>query len=81
MLPPQTAPKGVDKNHTDIDFLRLKSFTVCHKFTDQETYNADPDRPGDFLEKMIKFAKLTVDFVDCLNEMVHPAAPSPPPPV
>jgi uncharacterized protein (TIGR02453 family) len=35
----KTSPKGFDKNHVDVEWLKLKSFTVWHKFTDEEVLN------------------------------------------
>ncbi|MEE9439021.1 MAG: DUF2461 domain-containing protein [Saprospiraceae bacterium] len=32
----KTAPRGFDKNHPDVDLLRLKQYLVLRKFTDKE---------------------------------------------
>ncbi|KAH9974159.1 hypothetical protein BGW80DRAFT_206040 [Lactifluus volemus] len=32
----KTAPKGIDKDHKDIDLLKCRSFVVVHQFTDDE---------------------------------------------
>jgi len=32
----KTAPKGYEKDHPEIDLLRLKQVTVIHRFTDEE---------------------------------------------
>lgn len=68
----KTAPKGVEKTHPRIHFLRLKSYCVSHYFTDEEVV-AD-----DFEEKLVKSAKLARPFVESLNEMIHPSPPPPP---
>lgn len=37
----KTAPKGFDKNHPGIDWLRYKQFLLRHSFTDQEILQPD----------------------------------------
>lgn len=62
----QKAPKGVDKDHPDIHLLRLKSYCITRRFTDNETHQHD------FKDKLIETAKVARDFVHCINDMVHP---------
>ncbi|KAF8179846.1 hypothetical protein BJ912DRAFT_1023821 [Pholiota molesta] len=37
----KVAPKGVSKDHKDIDLLKCRSFVVMHKFTDSEVLSPD----------------------------------------
>jgi uncharacterized protein (TIGR02453 family) len=37
----KTAPKGFNKDDENIDLIRLKSFFVNHRFTDEEVFAAD----------------------------------------
>ncbi|MEP5613253.1 MAG: DUF2461 domain-containing protein [Cyclobacteriaceae bacterium] len=37
----KTAPKGFDKEHTNIDLLRYKQFMVRHDFTQKEVFSKD----------------------------------------
>lgn len=68
----KSAPKGVDKSHPEIHFLRLKSMCISVNFSDQEVTNDDPEKPGDFKTKCIEAAKVAKDFVEVLNEMMYP---------
>ncbi|TFK68096.1 hypothetical protein BDN72DRAFT_769846 [Pluteus cervinus] len=60
----KVAPKGVEKNHPDIDLLKCRSFAVSHRFLDSEVL--DPD----FKEKLASVAKVLRPFVHCLNDML-----------
>ncbi|KAL5478493.1 hypothetical protein ACEPAI_2677 [Sanghuangporus weigelae] len=60
----KTAPKGVDKNHRDIDLLKCRSFCVVHNFTDEEVL--DPD----FKETVKRIVSIARPFVHCLNDMM-----------
>ncbi|NOZ34241.1 MAG: DUF2461 domain-containing protein [Chlorobi bacterium] len=57
----KTAPRGFDKNHPNIGLLRFKSYTVIHKFSDN-----DLTKP-DFAEKIISTFKIQKPFNDYLN--------------
>lgn len=37
----QTAPRGFDKNHSNIDLIKMKQFIAVKKFTDNEVLQAD----------------------------------------
>ncbi|KXN85780.1 hypothetical protein AN958_10845 [Leucoagaricus sp. SymC.cos] len=60
----KTAPKGVAKDHEDIDLLKCRSFAVVHRFTDSEVL--DPD----FKNKIGMVAQVMQPFVHCLNDMM-----------
>jgi uncharacterized protein (TIGR02453 family) len=52
----KTAPKGFDKEHSDIDLLRYKQFVISKKFTDKEVLSADfPKKVSDAFKKMRPF--------------------------
>jgi uncharacterized protein (DUF2461 family) len=57
----KTAPKGVDKNHPDIDLLRYKSFVIGRRWDDQEVLSEG------FLEKVTEAYEALVPFVTVLN--------------
>lgn len=57
----KTAPKGVDKQHPDIDLLRYKSFVVGRRWDDLQVVS-----PG-FLEKVAEAYEALVPFVTVLN--------------
>ncbi|KAF9445660.1 hypothetical protein P691DRAFT_709932 [Macrolepiota fuliginosa MF-IS2] len=60
----KTAPKGVAKDHQDIDLLKCRSFAVAHRFTDDEVL--DPD----FKDKVGIVARVMQPFVHCLNDLM-----------
>lgn len=60
----KVAPKGVAKDHKDIDLLKCRTFAVVHKFTDSEVLQPD------FKEKLGEVAKVMRPFVYTLNELV-----------
>ncbi|GJJ14658.1 hypothetical protein Clacol_008924 [Clathrus columnatus] len=60
----KTAPKGIDKNHKDIDLLKLRSVAVFHHFLDSEVIAPD------FMEQVCKVIKLTRPLVHCLNDIM-----------
>jgi len=60
----KVAPKGIDKTHKDIELLKLRSFVVTHRFTDQEVL--DPE----FRETLGTFVTVVRPFVRCLNDMM-----------
>ncbi|KAI5829362.1 hypothetical protein K523DRAFT_320647 [Schizophyllum commune Tattone D] len=60
----KVAPKGVDKNHKDIDLLKCRSFAVVERFLDSEVLAPD------FKEKLAKVAAVMCPFVHCLNDMM-----------
>ncbi|KAF9488477.1 hypothetical protein BDN71DRAFT_1457157 [Pleurotus eryngii] len=60
----KVAPKGIDKNHKDIDLLKCRSFAVVHRFLDTEVL--DPE----FKNKLADVARVMMPFVHCLNDMM-----------
>ncbi|KAI0634383.1 hypothetical protein C8Q77DRAFT_1111531 [Trametes polyzona] len=60
----KVAPKGVDKNHKDIDLLKCRSFAVVHKFTDEQVLSPD------FKEELARVVGVVRPFVHCLNDLM-----------
>lgn len=58
----KTAPKGFDKDHPDIDLLRMKSFTVMHQFSDEEVLAED------FPQQLVDGFALMQPLVKFINE-------------
>lgn len=61
----KTRPKGFDKDHKDIDLLRLKSFTVSRAFS------RDQVLAEDFSELVIATMKSLTPFIHLLNSFVE----------
>ncbi|KAI9569596.1 hypothetical protein HD554DRAFT_2204369 [Boletus coccyginus] len=60
----KTAPKGVDKNHEDIDLLKCRSLAVLRRFPDDQVLT------GTFMQELEKVARILRPFVHCLNDMM-----------
>lgn len=60
----KTTPKGYDKDHTDIELLRLNSFIVWHKYTDKEISTKN------FVKELVKGSKIMKPFLDFLNTAI-----------
>lgn len=62
------APKGVEKDHKDIDLLKCRTFAVIHTFLDSEVLDEG------FGQAVAEVAAVMRPFVHCLNELitVHP---------
>ncbi|KAG5727342.1 hypothetical protein E4T56_gene12102 [Termitomyces sp. T112] len=60
----KVAPKGIDKNHRDLDLLKCRSFAVVHRFLDSEVLAED------FAEKVGHVVRVMRPFVHCLNDMM-----------
>ncbi|EIN14629.1 hypothetical protein PUNSTDRAFT_96615 [Punctularia strigosozonata HHB-11173 SS5] len=60
----KVAPKGIAKDHPDIDLLKCRSFAVIHKFLDSEVLAPD------FKTRLAKVAKVMQPFVHLLNDMM-----------
>jgi len=60
----KVAPKGVAKDHKDIDILKLRSFAVSIRFEDDEVLAKD------FKEKLGEVVKVMRPFVRCLNDLM-----------
>ncbi|KAH7888754.1 hypothetical protein F5I97DRAFT_1803163 [Phlebopus sp. FC_14] len=60
----KTAPKGIDKNHPDIDLLKCRSFAVSRTFTDEQVLGST------FIQDLGEVARILRPFVHCLNDMI-----------
>ncbi|KAK2462552.1 hypothetical protein APHAL10511_005522 [Amanita phalloides] len=60
----KVAPKGIDKDHHDIDLLKCRSFAVIHRFSDKEVLEAG------FNERVQEVVSVMRPFVHCLNELL-----------
>jgi uncharacterized protein (TIGR02453 family) len=58
----KTTPKGYDKDHPDIELLRLNSFIVWHQFNDKNVLSKN------FVKEIGKGAKIMKPFLDFLNQ-------------
>jgi len=57
-------PKGYDKNHPDIELLKLSSYLVLHDYSDKELLSKN------FVKEVAKGAKIMKPFLDFLNTAV-----------
>ncbi|KAF9135545.1 hypothetical protein BGW39_002293 [Mortierella sp. 14UC] len=62
--PLKTGPKGFDKDHPMIEFLKKKSFAIGRSFTDEQAVNEG------FLEEVLSTFDACVDFVHILNDWI-----------
>ncbi|MCF6169105.1 DUF2461 domain-containing protein [Lutibacter sp.] len=60
----KTAPRGFDKNHPDLDLIKMKQFIITHKFTDAEVLS------DDFLEKVNDSFKAMRPFFNYMSEIL-----------
>ncbi|KAJ6481784.1 hypothetical protein C8R45DRAFT_1003048 [Mycena sanguinolenta] len=60
----KVAPKGIAKDHRDIDLLKCRSFAVSHQFTDSQVLSPD------FKTTVAEIAGVATPFVHCLNDMM-----------
>lgn len=60
----KTSPKGFSKEDPNIDLIRLKSFFVAHKFTDEEVHATD------FLEKLVAHYQLLRPYYDYMSDVL-----------
>ncbi|KAI0342469.1 hypothetical protein BDW22DRAFT_1357821 [Trametopsis cervina] len=60
----KVAPKGVDKNHPDIDLLKCRSFAVAHYFTDEQVLQPN------FKEQVGEIVRVMRPFVHCINDLM-----------
>lgn len=58
----KVAPKGVAKDHPDIDLLKCRSFAVVCRFTDEQVLKKD------FREELKRVIEITKPMVYCLND-------------
>ncbi|KAH0827808.1 hypothetical protein J3R83DRAFT_3433 [Lanmaoa asiatica] len=81
----KTAPKGVDKNHKDIDLLKCRSLAVVRTyvprwslgqlvvlicFLSTNRFTDDQVLMGTFVQELEKVAQILRPFVQCLNDMM-----------
>ncbi|WP_347374676.1 DUF2461 domain-containing protein [Aequorivita sp. Q41] len=60
----KTAPKGFSKEAENIDLIRLKSYFVMHRFTDEEVFASD------FIEKLLSYYQLLRPFFDSMSDVL-----------
>ncbi|KIM64983.1 hypothetical protein SCLCIDRAFT_63538, partial [Scleroderma citrinum Foug A] len=60
----KTAPKGVNKSHSDIDLLKCRSLAVSRTFKDEQVLGSD------YTEELEKVVRVLRPFVHCLNDMI-----------
>jgi len=60
----KTAPRGFDKNHRDINLLRLKQFVISKKFSDKEILNSN------FSDEIIKTFEAMRPFFDYMSSVL-----------
>ncbi len=57
-------PKGYDKDHPDIELLKLNSYIVWHEYTDKEVLSKN------FVKEVAKGAKIMKPLLDYLNTAI-----------
>ncbi len=57
-------PKGYDKDHPDVEWLKLNSYIVWHEYNEKDIMSKN------FVKEMAKTAKTMKPFLDFLNEAV-----------
>ena len=60
----KTAPRGFDKEHPDMDIIRMKQFIVTREFTDEEVLGPD------FLQEIDKSYKAMRPYFDYMSEIL-----------
>ncbi|RXW21897.1 hypothetical protein EST38_g3980 [Candolleomyces aberdarensis] len=60
----KVAPKGVPKDHKDIDLLKCRTFAVVHRFTDKEVLDSN------FRQTLASVARVVQPFIHILNDLV-----------
>jgi uncharacterized protein (TIGR02453 family) len=60
----KTAPRGFDKNHPDLDLIRMKQFIVVRNFTDEEVMASN------FLEEINNSYKAMRPYFDFMSEIL-----------
>ncbi|OCF45705.1 hypothetical protein I317_00608 [Kwoniella heveanensis CBS 569] len=60
----KVAPKGIEKDHKDIDLLKLRSVAVVHHFTDEQVISEDfQNQLHEVLVIMRPFVRMLNDFI------------------
>ncbi|PSK33447.1 sterol 24-C-methyltransferase [Elsinoe australis] len=62
----KTRPQGYDKDHIDIDLLRLKNFTIGRQLTDEEVVSPN------FLDRVADLMGVMKPFIHYLNNVIMP---------
>jgi len=57
-------PKGYDKNHPDIELLKLNSYIAWHEYKEKDVLSKN------FIKELTKSAKIMKPFLDFLNEAI-----------
>ena len=57
-------PKGYDKDHKDIEFLKLNSYIAWHQYSDKDVLSKD------FLKELTVAGKTMKPFLDFLNTAI-----------
>ena len=60
----KTAPRGFDKQHPDIDLIRMKQYIISRKFTDKEVL------AGDFLNEVEKSFRAMRPFFNYMSDVL-----------
>ncbi len=60
----KTAPRGFDKNHPDLDLIRMKQYIVTRSFTDVEVLSPN------FLDEVNKTFKVMRPYFDYMSEIL-----------
>lgn len=60
----KTAPKGFDKNHERIDYLRMKQFLFTKPLTDEEVLSSD------FTEKVVDAFQKLIPFFEYMSDVL-----------
>ena len=60
----KTAPRGFDKEHPDLDLIRMKQFIITREFTDKEVLSAD------FLKEINTSFKAMRPYFDYMSEIL-----------
>lgn len=60
----KTAPRGFDKQHPDIDLIRMKQFIISRKFSDKEVL------AGDFLNEVEKSFRAMRPFFNYMSDVL-----------
>jgi uncharacterized protein (TIGR02453 family) len=60
----KTAPRGFDKNHPNLDLIKMKQFIITHKFIDEEVLL------DDFLEKVNQSFKAMRPFLNYMSDVL-----------
>ena len=60
----KSAPRGFDKNHPNIDLIRLKQFIVTHEFTDEEVLAPN------FLNEVVASFMAMRPYLDYMSEVL-----------